>query len=191
MSNVNSNRFNLGVLATAIMIAAVAILSGVMATRAYEDDGRINLVYHLGGDAVFCAGPNGENGSDSYVGGGIRLLSAGGQELFFVPAASIDSVPEMPLVDTRIAQGWGSHGVVELWRLANGDFSLVGQDEHGKQYIFQWTGCTPIGPAADHSSAGDSADEPECEEPMGNQGNDYQVPLIAEECPQATQEPRY
>lgn len=181
MNHLNTNRFNLGILAFAVFVAAVLALSGVMATRAYEDDGRINLVNHLGGDAVFCAGAD-MAASDSYVNGGIRLLSASGQELFFVPAATIDAVPELPLVDTRIAQGWGTHGPVELWRLTNGDFSLVGQDEHGKQYIFQWTGCTQIGPIPERPGEGNTASEPECEEPP------YFPSLLAEPCPSSTPE---
>ena len=81
----------------------------------------------------------------------------------------------MPAVDTRIAQGWGSYGIVELWRLTNGDFSLIGQDEHGKQYIFQWTGCEQIGPIPYDNSADRSEDtgvvEPDCDV-NGDEGND-------------------
>lgn len=187
MNHSLTNRFNLGVLALAVAIAAVAVLSGVMAARAYDDDGRINLVNHLGGDAVFCVGAD-MTANDSYANGGIRLLSQSGQERFFVPAATINAVPELPLVDTRIAQGWGTHGVVELWRLTNGDFSLVGQDEHGKHYIFTWTGCTQIGPDPEPRDASHAAvDEPECEEPVGGNGNDP-VPVTQEP---GCEEPQY
>ena len=169
MNNQITNRFNLSLFAIALVIAAVAALSGVVTTRAYEDDGRLNLVHHLGGDAVFCAGAD-MTASDSFANGGIRLLSQDGQELFFVPAAVINAAPELPLVDTRIAQGWGTYGIVELWRLTNGDFSLIGQDEHGKQYIFQWTNCTQVGPIG-YEGSGDadvSSDAPECDEPEEN-----------------------
>jgi hypothetical protein len=187
MANQFTNRFNLGVFALVFAVVAIAALSGVMATQALEDDGRINLVHHLGGDAVFCTGAN-NIASDSYVNGGIQLLSASGQQLFFVPAATINAVPEMPLVNTRIAQGWGTFGPVELWRLTNGDFTLVGQDEHGKPYNFQWTGCEQIGTDAERSS--NEANEPECDEPQGGNGNDW-VNLAPDDCPVVTEEPNW
>lgn len=187
MNNQLTNRFNLGLLAIAAVIAAVAALSGVMSTRAYEDDGRLNLVSHLGGDALFCVDAN-RNVSDTFINGGFRLLSQSGQELFFVPVSMINAVPDLPEIDTRIAQGWGSYGVVELWRLTNGDFSLVGQDEHGKQYLFQWTGCTPIGPIPYESSGAGESDD--CDV-IGNEGNEY-IPFAADDCgPVGTQEPTY
>ena len=191
MNNSITNRFNLVLFAFAIGIALVATLSGVMATRAIEDDGRLNLVNHLGGDAVFCVGAD-MTASGSFVNGGIRLLSASGQQLFFVPAATINAVPEMPVVDTRIAQGWGTYGVVELWRLTTGEFSLIGQDEHGKQFIFTWTGCTPIGPIPYENHAPE-ADEPDCDV-IGNDGNDGNDggSLAPDDCgPVATEEPEY
>lgn len=193
MTHALSNRFNLGVFALIFAVVAIAALSGAMATQALEDDGRINLVHHLGGDAVFCTGAN-NVASDSYVNGGIQLLNSNGQQLFFVPAATIDAVPEMPLVDTRIAQGWGTFGPVELWRLTNGNFSLVGQDEHSKPFSFQWTACEQIGADPGNSNTSSSpSNEPECDEPQGgngNDGNDWR-PALAEECPVGTEEPTY
>jgi len=191
MTNHITNRFNLSLFAIALVIAAVAALSGVMTTRAYDDDGRLNLVNHLGGDAIFCVGAD-MTASDSYANGGLRLLSQSGQELFFVPAAVINAVPELPQVDTRIAQGWGSYGIVELWRLTNGDFSLIGQDEHGKQYIFQWNGCRQVGPIP-YENSGDadvSYAEPDCDV-IGNDENDW-VELAVDDCgPVETEEPEY
>ena len=61
--------------------------------------------------------------------------------------------------------------------------------KHGKQYIFQWTGCTQVGPMP-YIGSGSAANEPECADPIGNEGDDY-IPLFLVECPQSTQEPYY
>jgi hypothetical protein len=170
MNTLTNNRFNVVMLAVAVLITAIAVATGAMSARALENDGRLNLVHHMGGDTVYCVGEN-LTPSDSYANGGLRLLNQAGQQLFFVPASVINAVSEMPLVDTRIAAGPGSHGAVELWRLTNGDFKLVGMDEHGKQFMFQWTGCTQVGTEAEPvvvESAPVIEEEPECEEPYYN-----------------------
>ena len=169
MNSLTANRFNVGMIALVLLATAVALLSGVVSTRALENDGRLNLVHNMGGDAVFCVDAN-MIASDSFANGGIRLLSQSGQQLFLVPAAVINAVPEMPLVDTRIAAGPGSHGAVELWRLTNGQFSMIGHDEHGKQFVFQWSGCQQVGTHAEPTVEAPSiiVTEDPCEEPVYN-----------------------
>lgn len=126
------------------ILALVALLTSVMTTWAVDKDGRLNVVYHLGGDVLYCVDAN-RTSAASYADGGFLLMSQTGQHLFFVPVADIEAVPERPEANTVIATGSGSYGGVTLWRLSNGMFALTGLDEHGKPYDFQWTGCLPVG----------------------------------------------
>jgi len=140
-----------------VAIAAIILLLNVVAAQAVDNDGRINLVYHLGGDVIYCVDAN-WTPADSYAEGGLQLLNESGQKLFFVPAADIDAVPELPDANMVIVEGSGSYGTVTLWRLSNGNFALTGVDEHGNAYQFEWTGCIQVGEVG--SAPSDKTPEP-------------------------------
>lgn len=117
-------------------------LAAVPAFAQTADDGRINAVAHLGGNAVYCVDAD-NNVSNTYADGGIQVLSQDGQLVLFVPAADIDVLGETVAQNTLVAQAEG----LSLYRLTEGGFQLNGLDEHGKLYEFAFAGCDPVGPA--------------------------------------------
>ncbi len=126
------------------LTALVLLFGGLSSIRAAEGDGRINLAGYLGGDVIYCA--NGSSPTSEPNGAGLRLLNLNGDELFYVSPEQIAAVGEHPAVNTVIAQGNGSFGPVYLSRLTDGRFQLSGQDDHGKSYVFEWSGCTQVTP---------------------------------------------
>lgn len=147
-----------------LVALAIVLLVGALVVAAVDNDGRINVVHHLGGDVVYCVDAE-RNVASSYAGGGLLLVNSDGQHLFFVPEADINAVPEFPDMNTLIAEGMGSYGPVSLWRLTNGRFELHGLDEHDKPYLFDWSGCAAVGevrptPTAKPEACGDSDDTP-------------------------------
>ena len=151
------------------LVSLVLVLAVVPALA--EEDGRINVVAHLGGNAVYCVDAD-LIAANSYAEGGIQVLSADGQELLFVPAADIDAAGDEIAVHTLVGEGNG----LSLYRLVEGGFQLNGFDEHGKLYEFAFAGCDPVGSALSGDVNSDTVadDEPEgvegVEGPTGPQG---------------------
>ncbi len=169
--NVKHYRLNIHWIAFYAIIAALAIASGVMLTQAQEEDGRINGAHHLGGDVVYCIGADGAATNDA-GNNGIRLLNAQGDILLDVSPQELAEAPEFPLVNTVIAEGPGSHGVVTLSRLTNGQLQLDGVDEHGNAFKFAWTACEQVNPIpqpddVDDASDSDEGDNNDGDEPVG------------------------
>lgn len=127
------------------LVLGLLAFGGASRTLASQGDERINLAGYLGGDVIYCSDGN-NNATSEPNGAGIRLLNMNGVELFKVSAAQINAVPEHPAVNTLIAQGNGSYGPIYLSRLTDGRFQLTGSDDHGKPYVFEWTGCTQVTP---------------------------------------------
>ncbi len=142
-----SKPFHLNALLLAIAIVMIATIAHIVAA-APDNDGRINVAPHLGGDVVYCVDAN-RNVTSNPASAGLRLLNLNGVELFYVSARSIAAVPEFPAQNTLIATGKGSFGAVSLYRLTSGQFQLNGVDEHGKGYSFIWNDCTPVNPIPD------------------------------------------
>ncbi len=120
-------------------------------------DGRINVVAHFGGDALYCVdGDFMPTYQYSDLGaGGIRLLNQNGAQLWFVPASEI--APKVAEAQTNggqgvlIGQGQGTYGPTTLYvyidSTGNIRFSFTGYDEWGKTNTLEWTSCQPVGPA--------------------------------------------
>jgi hypothetical protein len=143
------------VISISLLILVLSGASLVSAKQLVHEDGRLNQVHHFGGDALYCVDAN-TVATNSYPkmldGGGFQLLSSSGQELWFVPAEDILAAIEESLDaegGVLIAQGMGTHGPARLYTYFDGNvqhFVFSGYDEHGKPNMFDFTGCTPVGP---------------------------------------------
>lgn len=141
------------------LVGFALALAAVPAFAQSSDDGRINAVAHLGGNAVYCVDAD-NIASNSYAEGGIQVLSQAGDELLFAPAADIDVLGETVAQNTLVAQAEG----LWLYRLVEGGFQLNGYDEHGKLYEFAFAGCDPVGPALNTEAVTWAAEEARAEE---------------------------
>jgi len=75
-----------------MLALALVILLASVTLADLPDDGRINVVHHFGGDALYCVDRN-MNPTKQYSDfgeGGFRLLNTHGQVLWFVPASVVD-----------------------------------------------------------------------------------------------------
>jgi hypothetical protein len=128
-----------GIFCLAVLLAGGM---GVLLVSA-ADDGRINLVEHLGGRAVYCVDEN-KQPDVHYDQAGILVLSSTGAEELFVSNARVVEVGE-PAETTLLSEANG----LALYRLGGSPwyFQLNGVDEHGKEFAFQWLECDRSAPA--------------------------------------------
>jgi hypothetical protein len=126
-----------------ISLALLAILAILLPGFVLADDGRINLVEHLGGRAVYCVDEN-KQPDVHYDRAGILVLSSTGVEELFVPNARVIEVGE-PAENTLLGESNG----LALYRLGGFPwyFQLNGVDEHGNPFVFQWLECDRSAPA--------------------------------------------
>ena len=136
-----------------LILLVSRVVTPVPVSAAIPADGRINLIPWVnswGAVAAYCVDHNG--GSASFTGGGIKLLSGSGQQLFFAPESLItpartqaDHVGHSVLILTQ--------GLYSLFALPNGFFQInSAPDAEGKTFIGRWQDCTPVGPGPDNSS---------------------------------------
>ncbi len=136
-----------------------------------QPDGRINQVAHFGGDALYCVdgAMQATNQYSDFGAGGFRLLNAGGQELWFVPAADIAAAVAEAKTSgggVLVGEGQGTYGPVRIYAYVTGDgddyFIFSGYDEFGKPNSLQFKFCIPVGPIPHPDGPGESEPEIWC-----------------------------
>lgn len=115
-------------------------------------DGRLNQVHHMGGAAIYCVDLQGRPTMD-YREGGLRVTDNTGQEMLFIPAATIDEVGTAPAQNTLLGQTermWYGNVPIAVYRLTSGELQMNGMDEYGKlvEFIFN-DDCVRVGAATD------------------------------------------
>lgn len=152
--------------ALTLSFVLVGLISTVFAelTLALPNDGRINVVAHFGGDALYCVDENANPTNDfaAFSTGGFSLLDIGGQALWFVPAAQVAEAIEAARESGEgvlVASGSGTYGPVYLYTYVSGQdiitFVFTGVDEHGASNSLSFELCNAVGPAT--GSQGGSA----------------------------------
>ena len=153
---------------TAIFILIMGIVFTVYAN---QDDGRINVGPHVGGHVVYCVDAN-DQPADHYSEGGIKILGTYGKELLRVDGATLSALVAAAQAGegNQLAgsvPGPYGFGDLSLWVLSNGQFAVIGYDEHGKVFEFVWEGCIPVvyGSGSDEESGSSGGGVVETEEP--------------------------
>jgi hypothetical protein len=153
-------------LALAVLVVSALSLNAALADL--PDDGRINLVHHFGGDALYCVDANGLSTNYYADFAAFRLLNISGSLLWEISAETVSEALATPDQGVLIAQGSGSYGPAWLWGVAptGGDpvFTFMGHDEYGKSNSMTFTGCQSVGPGeegAASSSGGGPKETPE------------------------------
>jgi hypothetical protein len=117
-----------------------------------HDDGRLNQIHHMGGAMIHCVDATGHPTMD-YHEGGLRVSDDHGQEMLFIPAATIDEIGPNPAQNTLLGQTermWYGNVPIAVYRLTSGELQMNGMDEHGKlvEFIFH-DDCVRVGAATD------------------------------------------
>ncbi|QPC83431.1 hypothetical protein G4Y79_03345 [Phototrophicus methaneseepsis] len=115
-----------------------------------QDDGRINMVGHFGGDNLYCDATD-----------GCTLLNDHGEFLWNVPQATIDETFAMACEDGfsyDIEAGWGTYGPsvlhISCYEGYEPTLTLKAFDEHGKINEIQFPqNYVPVMPMQAHSTA--------------------------------------
>jgi len=154
-------------------VTIVALLIGAFAVSAdpfpgLPDDGRVNIVHHFGGDALYCVdrdmNPTDQFSDDNF--GGMRLLDIHGQELWFLDAATIEDF----VAQAEAAPGTGiemlalpsTYGISYLYTFADLQedgiikFVFVANDEWNKSNSMEFKFCEPVGPISSGTVPGDT-----------------------------------
>jgi hypothetical protein len=163
------------VVLAAMLVIGVVVVSAVDPFPGLPNDGRVNVVHHFGGDALYCVdrdmNPTDQFSDDNF--GGIRLLNIHGQELWFVPAADIEAAiviaQATPGLGVEVITAPGTYGPSYLYVFADpgedGDikFQFTAYDEWGKTNMMEFKFCEPVGPTG--TALETTPDEPICGEP--------------------------
>jgi hypothetical protein len=89
------------------------------------------------------------------------MLNSNGQEVWFIPAATIDAaVAESIATDKSVlvAEGAGTYGPTSLYTYFDGKdqvFVFTGMDEFGKPNSLTYQNCTPVGPTPERPGTKD------------------------------------
>jgi len=162
------------VIVSAMLVIGVIVVSATDPFPGLPSDGRINVVHHFGGDALYCVDANG-NPTDQFSDGnlgGIKLLSISGQQLWFVSAADIEAAIAIaqttPGLGVEVFSGPGAYGPSYLYVFADlisGEikFQFTAFDEHGKTNTMEFKFCEPVGPIS-----GGDLDEFACPGALGS-----------------------
>jgi hypothetical protein len=153
---------------TVFVVACILLLlvgaQFVAAQDLIQPDGRINQVAHFGGDALYCVDSDfvATNQYSDFGAGGFRLLDSKGQELWFVPAATISAAVAEAKETGKgviVAEGRGTYGPVVIYAYVtdeNDDFFVfTGYDEYGKPNSLEFKFCIPVGPMPPPASEDD------------------------------------
>lgn len=150
MNGLSVNRRRLGVILLLAFVAVTLVSASLL--MANPDDGRINIVAHFGGDAIYCVTASGyPTGDLASADGGFRVLDIDGQLLWSIPADVITAaIADASLMSNgvRIADGFGTYGPATLYVAVVEDtpiFTYVGTDEYGKQNQLEFRNCEPVG----------------------------------------------
>lgn len=137
------------------LVFALIVMMSVAATAAFgqegefnlaDDDGRLNIGVHMGGLAVYCVDATNTT-AISYVGGGFRVLDDRGEEMLFVPEATItaafDTLAQTGQFVTlgTSERAWYGGGPVAIYLLTSGEFQINAADEYDKPVVMQWREC--------------------------------------------------
>jgi len=158
----------------ASLLAGVVVVSAVDPFPGLPNDGRINVVHHFGGDALYCVDANGnptDQFSDNNL-GGIKLLNIDGQQLWFVSAADIEAAillaEATPGLGVEVITAPGSYGPSFLYVFADQEedgiikFQFTAFDEWGKTNTMEFKFCEPVGPISGGEVPGDDIPAPVC-----------------------------
>lgn len=152
---------------TCIILLAFILLIGltlVFAQSGYPADGRINVSDHVGGNAVYCLDEKGQ-ASGNYE-GGITVVSTQGKTLLLADPRAVDTPRQAALQDElteniQVASALDAYGrSLDLYILTSGELQLNGYDEHGKPFVFIWTGCEAVLPPAAAAPVPATTEEP-------------------------------
>jgi hypothetical protein len=152
----------------ASLLAGVVVVSAVDPFPGLPNDGRVNVVHHFGGDALYCVdrnmNPTDQFSDDNF--GGIRLLNIHGQELWFVPADEIEEAAALaeatPGLGVEVITAPGTYGPSYLYVFADQEedgiikFQFVAYDEWGKTNMMEFKFCEPVGPISGGEVPGDT-----------------------------------
>lgn len=142
-------RHGLTVVLALIVMMSVSLTAAFGQTGVFnlaDDDGRLNIGVHMGGLALYCVDSTNTTAT-SYAGGGFRVLDNNGEEMLFVPEATIAAA-----FDTLAQTGqyvtlgtserlWYGGQPVALYLLTSGEFQINAADEYEKPVVMQWREC--------------------------------------------------
>ena len=168
-----------------LILAAVSFVFPLALSAQDLADGRINVVHHFGGDALYCVDrdnhPTGQYSDDGL--GGMRLLNSSGSELWFLPAADIAAAVEAARTSgggVLAGSGQGTYGPVWLYTYIdttdNVKFVFSGYDEHSKINSLEFTYCEQVGPIGGPDEP-DEPDEPSCPAGTSPDGDGLSGPI--------------
>ena len=144
-----------------VTIAAVSFGAVIVLADPFPglpNDGRVNVVHHFGGDALYCVdrdmNPTDQFSDDNF--GGMRLLDIDGQLLWFLDADTIEDfvaqAEATPGQGVEMLAAPSSYGTSYLYTIADLaedgiiKFVFVANDEHGKTNSMEFKFCEPVGP---------------------------------------------
>lgn len=144
-------------------VTIVVLLIGAVIVSAdpfpgLPDDGRVNIVHHFGGDALYCVdrdmNPTDQFSDDNF--GGMRLLNMQGQVLWFLDADTIEGFVAQaeanPGTGVEMLAALSTYGMSYLYTIADLaedgiiKFVFVANDEWGKTNSMEFKFCEPVGP---------------------------------------------
>lgn len=136
------------------LLALGALVTGVLAQDSGEfvpgqSDTQLNVGVSMGGANVYCVNEYGI-ASASYEDGGFQVLDPQGQEMLFVPAATIDEAfSTLEQTGQYVTLGvserpWYGGAPIAIYLLTSGEFQMNAADEWGKPVEFQWTECRNV-----------------------------------------------
>jgi len=157
----------------ATLIAGVVVVSAVDPFPGLPNDGRINVVHHFGGDALYCMTSAGVPTDDYDNTAAMRMLNINGTELWSVPMADIEAAIALaqatPGTGVEVFTGPGTYGPASLYATADANgtitFTFIANDEWYKTNTMTFEGCGPVGPiSADNGPACSGLDGEEFED---------------------------
>ena len=144
-------------------VTIFAVLFGAVVVSAdpfpgLPNDGRVNIVHHFGGDALYCVdrnmNPTDQFSDDNF--GGMRLLNMQGQLLWFLDADTIEGfvaqAEAAPGTSIEMLAAPSTYGMSYLYTIADLaedgiiKFVFIANDEHGKTNSMEFKFCEPVGP---------------------------------------------
>lgn len=131
----------------ALTVTAVLIV-GITSIVALPNDGRINLIHHFGGDALYCVDANLNATNEFSDVEGLRLLNQYGEVLWYLPFTDITLALDKAQANggAHLAgSGMGTYGPVSIFVWDEGSskimFEFSGYDEHGKLNRMTFSRC--------------------------------------------------
>ena len=135
-----------------LMVASTAVLAqeGGGEWNLAENDGRLNVNTFMGGANVYCVDQWHSTATTYANGGGFLVLDPQGQEMLFVPEATINAAfEEMARTGQYVTlgvseRGWYAGRPIAIYLLTSNEFQMNAGDDQNKPVEFRWTECLNV-----------------------------------------------